>query len=193
MKQCDISGQHFGRLTALRLVPRKSRGSSRWLCRCDCGVEKEVDYNNLTTKKQPTRSCGCLRKEITRERARKPIEHVIATQVWNYYVRNSKMRGVGWCLTKEEFSRLIFAPCWYCGIVGGTTTNTTWSSKGGARRSLANNGVDRIDSAGPYVLTNCVTACKNCNVAKNDMTQSEFLTWAQRLAEHQRFSCVKFV
>ena len=49
-----LTGQRFGKLTVLR---RASSGT--WLCRCDCGREKEVVTNSLT--RGLTRSCGCAR------------------------------------------------------------------------------------------------------------------------------------
>ena len=41
----DISGMKFGRLTAIRKVGTKGNGRGSkaiWLCKCDCGNEKEV-------------------------------------------------------------------------------------------------------------------------------------------------------
>lgn len=57
----DITGRLFGRLTALH----KTTGT-KWLCKCDCGNEKEVEKGGLTSGR--TRSCGCLRQEVTSQR-----------------------------------------------------------------------------------------------------------------------------
>lgn len=58
----DITGQRFGRLTALHPLDRvDSRGSALWLCRCDCGAELELSYNNILYTNQV--SCGCQRRE----------------------------------------------------------------------------------------------------------------------------------
>ena len=57
-----ISGQRFHRLTALYRV--KDKGGTRgalWHCRCDCGNEVDVPYNNLVYCNQ--KSCGCQKKE----------------------------------------------------------------------------------------------------------------------------------
>lgn len=59
----DITGQRFGRYTVLYFSGRSS-GRSRaikWLCRCDCGIEKEVVGSKL--KNGTTVSCGCHRIE----------------------------------------------------------------------------------------------------------------------------------
>jgi len=62
----DLTGQTFGRLTALKFqtVPGEPR---RWLCRCICGVEKMIRTSHLTTG--AVVSCGCWRLEQSAARA----------------------------------------------------------------------------------------------------------------------------
>lgn len=50
MKIKDISGQRFGRLTALYRL-HNTKGRTRWLCVCDCGNLKEVYTCRLTGNK----------------------------------------------------------------------------------------------------------------------------------------------
>lgn len=58
----DITGQRFDRLTALYPSKRYDKsGSVIWHCRCDCGNEIDVPYNNLVYTNQ--KSCGCQKKE----------------------------------------------------------------------------------------------------------------------------------
>lgn len=61
----ELVGQRFGRLTVLGEAERyrpNTRGSlRRWLCRCDCGAERVVFQNALTSG--VTVSCGCYNKE----------------------------------------------------------------------------------------------------------------------------------
>ena len=57
----DYSGQVFGRLTAIRRVPRdKERPGVRWLFRCSCGEEVVHRISKVLTGN--TSSCGCLKK-----------------------------------------------------------------------------------------------------------------------------------
>lgn len=67
----DLRGEKFGRWTVLSLheVTYDRRGARIifWWCRCDCGNEKRVNQGNLTSLK--TKSCGCLKVEISREKA----------------------------------------------------------------------------------------------------------------------------
>ncbi len=59
----DLTGQKFGRLTAIEPTKRRDcKGSVYWKCRCDCGGEAEVTEDSLKTGN--TVSCGCRRQEI---------------------------------------------------------------------------------------------------------------------------------
>lgn len=51
-------GEKYGRLTVILRVPNRP---SYWLCRCECGIEKEIHSGNLTSGRQT--SCGCSRME----------------------------------------------------------------------------------------------------------------------------------
>ncbi|MDO4974534.1 MAG: hypothetical protein Q4E38_10040 [Eubacteriales bacterium] len=53
----DISGQHFGKLTALHPLEERRAGSVLWLCSCECGREKAYSYNELVHI--GVKSCGC--------------------------------------------------------------------------------------------------------------------------------------
>ena len=55
----DLTGQTFGRLTALSAERKGKR--TYWLCKCSCGNEKSVRREKL--KNGTTISCGCARKE----------------------------------------------------------------------------------------------------------------------------------
>lgn len=59
----DLTGQRFGRLTALSVVSADSK-HVRWLCRCDCGNQSTPTANKLRGGR--TVSCGCVRVERAR-------------------------------------------------------------------------------------------------------------------------------
>lgn len=60
-KIIDITGQRFGRLTALQVIGKDGRGEKIWHCICECGNTKDALSSNL--RKGLTQSCGCLQKE----------------------------------------------------------------------------------------------------------------------------------
>lgn len=55
----DLTGCKFGRWTVVRYLGRQ--GSSKWLCRCDCGSERAVAGAEL--RRGNSKSCGCYRDE----------------------------------------------------------------------------------------------------------------------------------
>ena len=54
----DLTGQRFGKLTAIRPTENRKRGSIVWECRCDCGGTVYVISSSLRSGN--VRSCGCL-------------------------------------------------------------------------------------------------------------------------------------
>lgn len=54
----NLTGQRFGKLVALRCVGKDRHNNAVWLCRCDCGCEKEIVSRALVSGS--SRSCGCL-------------------------------------------------------------------------------------------------------------------------------------
>ena len=57
----------YGRLEVIRYAERRN-GRSYYLCKCSCGKETAVMEGNL--KRGLTKSCGCLRKEVTANKNR---------------------------------------------------------------------------------------------------------------------------
>jgi len=61
----DVTGQQFGRLTAIKRLGPRPPYKSVWLCRCECGKTTEVPLQHLRGKSGGrTRSCGCLLDEL---------------------------------------------------------------------------------------------------------------------------------
>lgn len=95
---------------------------------------------------------------------------------YNKFLSYIKQSGHYNGLSFETYRELTKLPCYYC--------NMEINDKNGIR-------LDRIDSNRGYILQNVVPCCKRCNVAKNDMTIHEYITWlhhahstmADRLAE----------
>lgn len=60
MKAKDLTGQRFGKLTAIRLTEERQAKCVVWECQCDCGNTTYVRSGNLTNGN--TQSCGCISK-----------------------------------------------------------------------------------------------------------------------------------
>ncbi len=57
----DLVGEKFSMLVVLEEAGVNKHGSILWLCKCFCGIEKEVAGTNL--RNGDTKSCGCLLKK----------------------------------------------------------------------------------------------------------------------------------
>ena len=65
-KFVDLTGKKFGRLIVVREDGYNKHMNRKWLCQCECG-----NYCSLTTStlnSGHTQSCGCLHKDLLRER-----------------------------------------------------------------------------------------------------------------------------
>ena len=70
----DITNKRFGRLTALKVdhTEKDHYGTTYyWLCKCDCGNTIVVQSSVL--RRGDTKSCGCLQKEASADRAKSRI------------------------------------------------------------------------------------------------------------------------
>lgn len=63
-KRIDLTGQRFGKLTVLKKADRKGK-NSYWICRCDCGVEKEIC---ATALRNGQKSCGCSAFDFAKDK-----------------------------------------------------------------------------------------------------------------------------
>src|SRR6476660_843317 len=58
----DITGRRYGRYVVLKKTEKRCGGKAYWLCRCDCGVVKEVMGQHLRLGRIV--SCGCFNREL---------------------------------------------------------------------------------------------------------------------------------
>lgn len=62
MARLDLTGQRFGRVTALARAAASGGSNTRWRCLCDCGRRFTAQRGNL--RRGVTLSCGCMRIEM---------------------------------------------------------------------------------------------------------------------------------
>lgn len=61
-----VEGNRFGRWLLLSSRYDAAKEYTMWLCRCDCGTEREVQARNL--RNGQSTSCGCYKNEIFSQR-----------------------------------------------------------------------------------------------------------------------------
>ncbi len=179
----DLTGFVIGRLTVIgisELPPEKSR-TRYWKTKCECGTEKLIRQSRLIAKKKPTLSCGCLQREAV---ARREFVENPALRKLYYSYKNSatKLRSIGFHLSLSEAERLFEQNCHYCGVPPQRVFKET------DKYFYTYNGIDRVDNTKPYEPTNVVPCCKDCNLAKHEMTVAQFKDWVKRVYSHLRLS-----
>ncbi len=84
MKRLDLSGLRQGKLTVLKRVENKGK-DVMWLCRCECGKEKEISTTSI--RHQNRQTCGCRISDATNLVGRKfgilTVESRASTNKWN--------------------------------------------------------------------------------------------------------------
>lgn len=154
------------------------KGRQFFDCICLCGRTFAARVDSI--KAGTTQSCGCLRGDLVSQKNRLPDNLGPFNLVLRIYKKNAQKRNLDFLLSSEEFKRLIFSKCNYCGNEPKLSKFTT-SQKNRRDREIAYNGVDRINNDIGYTLDNCVSCCSICNAAKSDMSYEDFINWIKRL------------
>jgi len=82
---------------------------------------------------------------------------------YSSYKSDAKRRDYSFELSIDEFSSMWQKPCSYCGD------------------SIDTIGIDRIDNSLGYTSDNTEPCCKQCNIAKNNMSRNDFLELIKRI------------
>lgn len=85
----------------------------------------------------------------------------------------AKIKKLPFNLTKEQIAHLMTSNCIYCNEPPNP-------------QKLQNTTIDRLDSCLGYTEDNCVSACINCNCAKNNLTFEQFAVWINRITSYQK-------
>lgn len=123
----DLVGRQFGRLTVIRRIEdyvsqSGKKRDSRWLCRCSCTEGKEVGVTRERLVRGTTKSCGCIRREMTARKNR-------ASKKFNRYDLSGEF-GVGYTSKGEVFLfdledyEKVNGYCWYFDHYGYLVANT---------------------------------------------------------------------
>jgi hypothetical protein len=146
------------------------------LCRCECGTEKKANAESI--RKGTSKSCGCLRVELGRQRTTHGLSsHPLWGTWYNMVARCTRPDATGYA---DYGGRGITVCDRWLGPDGPANFIADMGSKPSTRHSL-----QRVDNDGPYSPGNCcwATPVEQGNNRRRQITNAEH---AAALAEIER-------
>lgn len=146
----DLTGQRFGKLTAMRYGEVKRWGHNTWTCVCDCGNVCYVESRSL--REGATVSCGCKRKTHNVLAHKAQTKHGMSKtriyKTWQHMIRRcDKNRD------DKEYRRYRELGISVCDEWKNSfETFYDWAIEAGYQEGLT---IDRIDVYGNYEPKNC--------------------------------------
>lgn len=139
----NITGEHFGLLTAVEPTGEKKWGVSLWHCTCQCGGTHIAAVNSL--KRGLVRSCGCLRSISSKLKANfHGLRGTPAYKSWDSMIQRCRNAN------NESYKKY--------GALGISVCDR-WSSFLNFLEDMGDRpkgmSLDRIDSFGNYDPENC--------------------------------------
>lgn len=166
-KFIDLTGQRFNRLTVIKVAGKNKTGNYLWLCKCDCGHEKEIIVASKDLKTGNTKSCGCYNKE--RLSIIKRTHGLKGTPIYNSW-QSMKDR----CNNKNNKDYSLYGE-------RGITYDFKWENFEGFYEDMGSTWfkkatLDRINCDGNYCKNNCrwITIQEQQNNKRNNVRTNLF-------------------
>ncbi len=161
----DITGNVYGKLTAIKLISTEKRGAI-WLCKCECGNETTAWAKNLKDGRK--KSCGCL--------------WVTNGKYTGWNKKTSKLKATLSSM-KQRCNNPNDKGYRYYGAKGVSVCQEwktlkdfeTWALANGYQEGLT---IDRIDSDGNYEPSNCqwISRKENARKQRRGLKNKQFKT-----------------
>lgn len=144
-KALDLTGQKFGRLTAIKKAPSRNK-KTYWLCECECGNQKEVQTSHLMSGS--IQSCGCLSQELKDRNKDSSGKKVI-----DFRVR-----------VKQALVEANEHRCAYCGLVDDQVVYDFHHIDPSTKSfGIGNGSTTRSKQAYADEAKKCIMLCANCH------------------------------
>jgi hypothetical protein len=169
-KEDRLSGKIFGRLVVIKKITRKWPGRSSWLCKCECGKEKDIVASSLTSGR--TKSCGCLLISTPWKGYQN-----ISGDYWNRLKKSAKLRNIEFSISMEYAWTIYIRQNKKCSLTGRDIVidPSYLRSKILNRTGQQTASIDRINNKDGYIKGNIQWVHVDINYMKQDYTQEYFI------------------
>lgn len=169
----DLTGLQFHAWTVLKIGEVNNLSQRKWLCRCECGVEREVVGTSL--RHGASKSCGCRAAALVAQRKFKAGSTKHSSSDWS-------PERKAWASMRRRCSANNHNRDRANYYERGISVCERWSGEGGFENFLADMGhvpspgytLDRIDNGKSYGPNNCRWADK-VTQAQNRRRPAEWL------------------
>lgn len=171
------------RWTQSSLEERKAWGAEMALARKNKGIKFSEEHKKKLSESnkiayQKKKESGWKHHNSYSRRDPKELASI---HINRQYRSMSKLRGFGDSgLSKDQINKLISGNCVYCG--DGPRERIV--KFGHYPITIIANGIDRVDNKKPYVIENCVSCCKTCNLMKHKMSVEDFKNHIRKVYTH---------
>lgn len=167
-KKLQIEGKRFGKILVIKKSSKTRNNKTYWLCKCDCGIMKDIIGSSLTSGN--TKSCGCKTIEAT---IRRNTTHGLAKHALYSTYRGMLQR----CNYKKHISYKDYGGrgIKVCQEWSEFIPFYNWATNNGYQEHLT---LDRIDVNGNYKPSNCRWATTK-EQARNT-SRNKFITYKGR-------------
>lgn len=99
-------------------------------------------------------------------------------QVFRYLKKSATQRCYDFSLTLKDVVKLTSSNCFYCGKKPENKINNN-------KFTYNYNGIDRKNNNKGYLLENCVSCCRVCNVGKSTLSYDEWILHLESLVKYR--------
>ena len=169
----DLTGKTFGKLKALHVDPASTTGRIRWIFQCECGCKKSIQGKHVIHGK--ITSCGCEQHGSGKKSGSWKGYEDISGKYWNRTIRGAVSRNLEFSLTIDKMWDMFMKQNGKCALTGEpiSLNNPQTAS------------IDRIDSNRGYIEGNVQWVHVKVNLLKSNFSENEFISWCQKVTNHQ--------
>lgn len=177
----DLTGIRFGKLMPLYLLSETKHNNRYWICKCDCGITKEIRASHLL--KGYSKSCGCSHHLKNKNNSNWKGYEDIPLDFFSNVKRGAESRNIEFNITIEYLWELLLRQNKKCALSG---IDLSFSETRKNKDKSKTVSVDRIDSSKGYEHGNVQWVHKQINIMKNSLSDKEFIEFCIRVANNNQ-------